>query len=79
VKVVLKPHESVHSALRKLKKQLERSGLMRELRRREHYIKPSVQRRQDKARRKRNMEKGNHVNGEAVARRQSGDNMLPSW
>jgi small subunit ribosomal protein S21 len=38
-------HNDVEFALRLLKKQVQKSGLIRELRRRQHYEKPSERRR----------------------------------
>ena len=42
--VVVKEDESFESALRRFKKQCEKAGLLSELRKREHYDKPSVRR-----------------------------------
>jgi small subunit ribosomal protein S21 len=42
--VKVKENESFESALRRFKKQCEKAGVMYELRRREHYEKPSVRR-----------------------------------
>jgi small subunit ribosomal protein S21 len=43
-KVVVEPDESFESALKRFKKQCEKAGLMSELRKRQHYEKPSVKR-----------------------------------
>ena len=40
--VIVEPDESFESALKRFKKQCEKAGLMYELRKREHYEKPSV-------------------------------------
>ena len=40
----LKENESFEGAMKRFKKQCEKAGLMYELRRREHYEKPSVRR-----------------------------------
>jgi len=40
------PHNDIEWALRLLKRQLQKSGLLRELRRRRQYEKPSERRRQ---------------------------------
>ena len=40
----VKENESLDSALRRFKKQCARSGVLTELRKREHYEKPSVKR-----------------------------------
>jgi small subunit ribosomal protein S21 len=50
VKIVLRERESAQEAVRRLRKILERSGLKRELRRRERYEKPSDVKRKAKMR-----------------------------
>ncbi len=42
--VKLREGESLDSALRRFKRQIARSGVLTELRKREHYEKPSVKR-----------------------------------
>ena len=42
--VKLKDNESFEGALKRFKKQCEKAGLMYEMRKREHYEKPSVRR-----------------------------------
>ncbi len=42
--VRVKENESLDSALRRFKRQCARSGVLAEVRRREHYEKPSVKR-----------------------------------
>jgi small subunit ribosomal protein S21 len=42
--VRVRENESLDSALRRFKKSCARSGVLAEIRRREHYIKPSVRR-----------------------------------
>lgn len=42
--VELKENESLDNALRRFKKQCARSGILTEVKRREHYEKPSVKR-----------------------------------
>ena len=42
--VKVKENESFEGAMKRFKKQCEKAGLMYELRRREHYEKPSVRR-----------------------------------
>ncbi|MBI3988801.1 MAG: 30S ribosomal protein S21 [candidate division NC10 bacterium] len=42
--VVIREDESFESALRRFKKQCEKAGVLSELRKREHYEKPSVRR-----------------------------------
>jgi small subunit ribosomal protein S21 len=43
-KVIVEPDESFENALKRFKKQCEKAGLMSELRKRQHYEKPSVKR-----------------------------------
>ena len=42
--IKIKDNESLDSALRRFKRQCARSGVLTELRKREHYVKPSVKR-----------------------------------
>ncbi len=42
--VRIKENESLDNALRRFKRQVTKSGLMGEMRKREHYEKPSVKR-----------------------------------
>ena len=42
--VKVKENESLDSALRRFKRQCQRSGVLNEVRKREHYEKPSVRR-----------------------------------
>lgn len=42
--VKVKENESFESALKRFKKQCEKAGILSELRKREHYEKPSVKR-----------------------------------
>ena len=42
--VRVKDDEAIESAIRRFKKQCERAGILAELRKREHYEKPSVRR-----------------------------------
>lgn len=50
VKIVLRERESVQEAVRRFRKLVERTGLKRELRRRERYEKPSAVKRRAKIR-----------------------------
>jgi small subunit ribosomal protein S21 len=43
-RVIVEPEESFESALRRFKKQCEKAGLLSELKKRQHYEKPSVRR-----------------------------------
>jgi small subunit ribosomal protein S21 len=42
--VIVREDESFESALRRFKKQVEKAGVLSEMRRREHYEKPGVRR-----------------------------------
>lgn len=42
--IVVREDESFESALKRFKKQCEKAGILSELRKREHYEKPSVRR-----------------------------------
>ena len=42
--IIVKDNESIDSALRRFTRQCARSGVLSELRKREHYEKPSVKR-----------------------------------
>jgi small subunit ribosomal protein S21 len=42
--VFVKENENINSALRRFKKKIDDSGLLEELRNREAYVKPSIQR-----------------------------------
>ena len=45
-KVVAQPGESVESMLRKFNKKVASEGIMMEIKKREHYLKPSLKRQQ---------------------------------
>ena len=51
--VQVKPNESLDQALRRFKKQLQQSGILKEAREHEHYEKPSDKRRKAEAARRR--------------------------
>jgi len=56
--IVVKENESFESALRRFKKQCEKAGILSEIRKREHYEKPSIKRKKKAlAARKRLMKK----------------------
>jgi small subunit ribosomal protein S21 len=56
--VTVKDNESFESALRRFKKQCEKAGILSEVRKREHYEKPSIKRKKKAlAARKRLMKK----------------------
>ena len=46
--VNVKENESIDKALKRFKKKFEKTGVLRELRGRTHYVKPSVQKRDQK-------------------------------
>ena len=50
VKIMLRERESVQEAVRRFRKLVERSGLKREMRRREYYEKPSDVKRKERNR-----------------------------
>ena len=52
--VQVQPGESIESALKRFKKKIQKAGILSEIKRREHYVKPSVKRkRKSEAARKR--------------------------
>ena len=51
--VQVKPNESLDQALRRFKKQIQQSGILKEAREHEHYEKPSDKRRKAEAARRR--------------------------
>jgi small subunit ribosomal protein S21 len=48
----VRDNESIESAIRRFKKLCEKAGILAELRKREHYEKPSVKRKRKEAKRK---------------------------
>jgi small subunit ribosomal protein S21 len=42
--VQVQPGESIESALKRFKKKIQKAGILSEIKRREHYLKPSVKR-----------------------------------
>jgi len=44
IKVVIQENESIDRALKRFKKKYEKSGILKEVRKRMHYVKPSVER-----------------------------------
>lgn len=46
--VPVKEEENIERALKRFKRKFERTGVVKELRKRQAYIKPSVQRRKDR-------------------------------
>ena len=52
--VQVQPGESIESALKRFKKKIQKAGILSEIKRREHYVKPSVKKkRKQEAARKR--------------------------
>ena len=49
--------DNINGALRQLKKKLQEDGVIKELRDRKHYVKPSEKKRKDKAAAKRRWQK----------------------
>lgn len=49
MKVFLKEHENIERALQRFKKKIERSGLLKDLRAKESYEKPTTERKRKKA------------------------------
>ena len=47
--VTLKENENINAALRRFKKKVEESGVLDELREREHYVKPTTARKKAKS------------------------------
>lgn len=59
--VVIRENEPIERALRRFKKKVQRAGILRDLRKHRHYLKPSEQRRRDRvkaARRRRRAQRG---------------------
>ena len=60
----VKDNEPIESAIRGFKKQCEKAGILSELRKREHYEKPSVRRKKKAlAARKRTLRRASRVGG----------------
>ena len=58
VKLVVRDRESIQAAVRRLRKLIERSGIKKEMRRREYYEKPSEIRRRARLRAERRARRG---------------------
>jgi small subunit ribosomal protein S21 len=63
VKLTLRERESVQEAVRRFRKLVERSGLKKEMRRREYYEKPSEIKRRDRMRAERRSRHGSSMAG----------------
>ena len=57
--VQVRDNESIDSALRRFKKELEQAGILREVREHQHYEKPSDKKRKAEAARKRKIQRAN--------------------
>jgi len=57
MKVTLKGNESVEALVRRFKKGVEKGGIMREIRKREFFEKPSDKARRERLRRKKNQQR----------------------
>ncbi|MFN7161565.1 MAG: 30S ribosomal protein S21 [Fimbriimonadales bacterium] len=51
-RIELRPNESIDNALKRFKRELEKSGILQEYKRHTHYEKPSERRRRQKQRRR---------------------------
>lgn len=63
VKLIVRERESIQEAVRRFRKLVERSGIKKEMRRREHYEKPSEIRRRARLRAERRSRKPTSVRG----------------
>ena len=45
-KVIVKDGEALEKALKRFKKKVEAAGILKDVRKREHFVKPSVQRKE---------------------------------
>ena len=59
--VLVRENESFESALRRFKKQVEKAGVLSEMRKRQHYEKPSVRRKKKALAARKKMLKKMHV------------------
>ena len=59
--VQVRDNESIDSALRRFKKELEQAGILREVREHQHYEKPSDKKRKAEAARKRKIQRANRA------------------
>ncbi|MCL4428660.1 MAG: 30S ribosomal protein S21 [Deltaproteobacteria bacterium] len=60
--VKIKENESFENALRRFKKSCERAGILSEIRKREHYEKPSVKKKKKAAASRKRNSKKNYFN-----------------
>ena len=65
--IKIKENESFENALRRFKKQVEKTGILSEIRKREHYEKPSIKRKKKAlAAKKKSNEKDEKNDGEGI-------------
>jgi small subunit ribosomal protein S21 len=64
VKLTLRERESVQEAVRRFRKLVERSGIKKEMRRREYYEKPSEIKRRTRMRAERRSRRGSSLMGQ---------------
>jgi len=69
VKVQARGRENLHQLLRRFKKACETEGLMREIKRKAYYEKPSDKKRRERVRRRREARKQLRKQGETRQRR----------
>jgi small subunit ribosomal protein S21 len=50
IKVIVQDNESIDKALKRFKKKYEKAGILKEFRRRQFYVKPSVNKKMNKER-----------------------------
>ena len=50
IKVIIQDTESLDKALKRFKKKYEKAGILKEFRRRQFFVKPSVEKKMDKER-----------------------------
>lgn len=55
--IIIRDGESFEGALKKFKKQVEKSGILSEIRKREHYEKPSVKKKRKAAAARKRLQK----------------------
>jgi len=61
--VVAGEHESFENLLKRFNKKVQQSGILAEVRRREHYEKPSVKRKRKEAARRRDTARSSRIRG----------------
>ena len=77
VKLTLRERESIQEAVRRFRKLVERSGIKKEMRRREYYEKPSEIKRRARLRADAPFAAGQHVGGPGRSLTAGGRGILP--